>query len=585
MTQQAGQPESPLFGPTMPFAQQPPPPMGPQPEAMAAPGLPSGPPPEAPPNPLGFQPQPGPDWKAQLPMLLTALAGLAGAGHNQFGAAAYLRGFQETQDQQAAMAQHQAEQAAIADRLRREDAFKQQQFDLARHDRLTALDETRRKDRATFISGLLQKASEYDDPEQQAAFLKSQEAIGKEFGVNTAALPVIQSPAAIQRTQKGINDAFTAMQKQYKEEMFAPGWGEGVSIDVNGHQMSGADVLRRQTVLARNKGAIDPPPPDTGTGQEGINLATAYRAFKDDPKRGNGRWPNAAEQNKIQLDQDRAIALARKVSGDPNAGGVTPDARMTAMLAKMVPGTPSFKLAQDLAYGRMTFSQFRTIFAYSRDAQAKQALYFKASQLNDQFNPAQFEMGFKFASNPKVQTALAAVDNVLPNLQRAVDLSDQITRYDEPAVNDILAKVRFQMGNQKVSNFRQLQKILGDEIGIALGAGGMTDMKLQLGLDIVDPNLSPETFFSNMQQVQDYLISRKRSWLNQMGIYGTPEMNPGGGTDYPALTSTTAPANTAIVTSGPFEAGQVRKRKDGSVVKLLRKNPQTGAWDVQPVGP
>ena len=153
-----------------------------------------------------------------------------------------------------------------------------------------------------FISGLLQKASEYDDPgEQAAAFLKSQEAIGREFGVNTAALPVIQSPAAIQRTQKGINDAFTAMQKQYKEEMFAPGWGKGVWIDVNGHQMSGADVLRRQTVLARDQAAMNYPPPDTGTGQEGINLATAYRAFKDDPKRGNGRWPNAAEQNKIQL--------------------------------------------------------------------------------------------------------------------------------------------------------------------------------------------------------------------------------------------------------------------------------------------
>ena len=215
----------------------------------------------------------------------------------------------------------------------------------------------------------------------------------------------------------------------------------------------------------------------------------------------------------------------------------------------------------------------------------QEALYFKASQLNDQFNPAQFEMGFKFACDPKVQTALAAVDNVLPNLQRAVNLSDQITRYDEPAVNDVLAKIRFQMGNQKVSNFRQLQKILGDEIGIALGAGGMTDMKLQLGLDIVDPDLLARDVF--LQHATGAGLSDQSQTLvaGSDGHLRHARDESRGGTDYPALTSTTAPANTAIVTSGPFEAGQVRKRKDGSVVKLLRKNPQTGAWDVQPVGP
>jgi hypothetical protein len=210
-----------------------------------------------------------------------------------------------------------------------------------------------------------------------------------------------------------------------------------------------------------------------------------------------------------------------------------------ATVPDIKPNTPAFKTAQDLAYGRLTFAQFRTIMAYNRDASAKMAIYAKAADLNPEFNPAKFEMGFRFAANPQTQRALAAVDNVLPNIDWIVALSDSWDRTKYPDVNRLLSAMQFKVGNRTVSNLRQAQKLIGDELGVALGAGGMTDMKLQLGLDVVDPTLAPDVFLSNMERVKEFLMKRKASLLHQMGPYGTSEMNPGA--DLPKTTPSAAP--------------------------------------------
>jgi hypothetical protein len=140
-------------------------------------------------------------------------------------------------------------------------------------------------------------------------------------------------------------------------------------------------------------------------------------------------------------------------------------------------------------------------------------------------------MGYKFAANPATQRALAAVDNVMPNIDKIVELSDSWDRTQYPDLNKFMGAIQFKLGNKTVASIRQAQKLVGDEMGIALGAGTMTDMKLQLGLDVIDPNLPTEVFLSNMGRVQDFLLNRKTSLLDQMGIYGTPEMNPGGGSN------------------------------------------------------
>lgn len=191
-------------------------------------------------------------------------------------------------------------------------------------------------------------------------------------------------------------------------------------------------------------------------------------------------------------------------------------------------GSPHYRIAQDLAYGKLTFAQFRSLYpARAASAAEKQAVYDLAGQLNQNFNPAAFEMGFKFASSAQSQRALAAVDNVMPNIDKVIALSDTIQRSDLPSWNALLNSTRFQLGNRKVTNFRQMQKLIGDELGVALGAGAMTDMKLKLGLDVVDPNLGPDQFKTAMENIKEFLVNRKQSLLSQMGVYGQAGMNPG----------------------------------------------------------
>ena len=216
--------------------------------------------------------------------------------------------------------------------------------------------------------------------------------------------------------------------------------------------------------------------------------------------------------------QKRRIATSRQSQG-ANA------------VPEIQPNTPQFRVAQDLAYGRMTFSQFRTIFAYSRNAGEKQAIYNKAAELNPNFNPASFEMGFQLARNPKVQQQLASLDNVVEGVPDLLRISDQATRSGVTALNKVIVPGGVAIGGKKYSNFRTAQIAFADELSGALGYGSATDMSREMGFNMTDPNLSPENFRSGLEQVVVPFVQRKRSTLlNQMGIYGQPGMNPAAGT-------------------------------------------------------
>ncbi len=65
-----------------------------------------------------------------------------------------------------------------------------------------------------------------------------------------------------------------------------------------------------------------------------------------------------------------------------------------------------------------------------------------------------------------------------------------------------------------------MQILLGDEVGNALGIGTASDLKTRLGLDLVNPNLSPANFKATMDQLRSVLDTRRSELGRQMGIYG-----------------------------------------------------------------
>lgn len=190
-------------------------------------------------------------------------------------------------------------------------------------------------------------------------------------------------------------------------------------------------------------------------------------------------------------------------------------------------GTREFKVAQDLAYGKLTMAQFRSLYAFSRDTNKKLDIYDKAAELNPNFNPAQFEMGFNFAKNPKIQQQMASMDNVQKGVADLLKFSDQASRTGVTSLNKLVIPGGIALGGKKYSNFHAAQIGFADELSGALGFGGATDMSRQMGLDLTNSNLSPEAFRSSVQDVVVPFIERKRkAYLDQMGIYGQPGMNP-----------------------------------------------------------
>lgn len=138
--------------------------------------------------------------------------------------------------------------------------------------------------------------------------------------------------------------------------------------------------------------------------------------------------------------------------------------------------------------------------------------------------------GGKSVSTSFVQKATAAINTVLPNIQKIVDLSNQVDRIGITGVDALIQKGGLVVNNQKVANFHEAQKLIADEIGVALGAGTVSDMKLQLGFDITDPSVSQETFASNMGIVKSFLENRVNSLKSLRYSSATVNGVPGSST-------------------------------------------------------
>jgi len=246
------------------------------------------------------------------------------------------------------------------------------------------------------------------------------------------------------------------------------------------------------------------------------------------------------EKKRTDLEQQRVGLEGQRLKGE------------TAPPLEIKPGTPEFRIAQDLASGKMTFAQFRTLAAYNRNAALKFGIYDQARQLNPEFDPAQYELGFKMAANPQVRQRIVAINSLNPVIDQIEALANQAGNGDIPAVNKLLLGAKFQLGNRTVTNYRQLQTLLGDEVGNALGIGSGSDLKTKLGLDLVNPNLSPKAFADTMEQLRTVLDQRKQALIGQMGIYGGAANGTGG----PATANTPPPGAKVRVynpATGKFE--------------------------------
>lgn len=258
-----------------------------------------------------------------------------------------------------------------------------------------------------------------------------------------------------------------------------------VSVPPNG------TLVRPDTGKTIYKAPAAPPPPISPYQQEELNIR---------------RQELGLQMQKFKADQAQQAKAAQDIT----------------------PGTKEYKAAEDLATGRLTFSNFRTLEAYNRNAGEKLAIYQKAAEINPNFDPAAYELGYTFAKNPKVEQQIASLNNVMSGVDDLIKTSNEAKRTGVTALNSLVNKAGYNIGGKHYSNFRLAQTAMADELSGALGYGSATDMAREMGFAMTDANLSPANFEAGLRDVVIPFVNRKKaSLLGPMGIYGQADRNPG----------------------------------------------------------
>jgi len=285
--------------------------------------------------------------------------------------------------------------------------------------------------------------------------------------------------------------------------------------------------------------------------QRPLNEQTAQQWLKDNPGK------TLTDYDKYKQDQRVQTAAA----------GAAARQDLMNKPVEIAPDSKEFRIAQDLAYGKLTYNAFRSLYpTRAGSMQIKPAIYDKARELNPNFNPAAFEMGYKFASNPKVQQQLASMDNVLAAVPDLLQLSDNATRTGIKKLNDLIIQGGIQLSGKKYSNLATARTAFADELSGALGFGSATDMSRQMGIDMTQPDLSPDAFRSQIETVVVPFIQRKKeSLLKPMGVYGQPGMNPEAG---PSSSSTTS---TRLTATNKKTGEQIESTDGGQTWHKLQK--------------
>ncbi len=303
----------------------------------------------------------------------------------------------------------------------------------------------------------------------------------------------------IDATNKAIKDAQDAQQKQVDAINTV-----ATELAKNG---APADVIAKATSAGSVADAIQA---GAGYFQDPTSAGGQYSAYVAATK-AEGLTPMSAGDFLAKQKADEAYATAKstaagKAAGTPSSGsGGSGGSGGTAATTGIVQTD-----AQAVLEGRNTLYNIRQTMGRSNSAAAyMQNLRSLITAQDPNFDFVASDAGGKSVSTSYVQKATAAIDTVLPNIAKVVDLSNQVNRVGVTGVDKLLQAGAVTINNQKVANFHEAQKLIADEIGIALGAGTVSDMKLQLGFDITDPSVSPEVFASNMGLVQTFLQNRQ----------------------------------------------------------------------------
>lgn len=234
------------------------------------------------------------------------------------------------------------------------------------------------------------------------------------------------------------------------------------------------------------------------------------RRIKEDPNSTPSQKADAeAEEKYMNIQAESAASMAQIRS------------RQIQSASAIVPGTDEFTIAQNLAYGDLTFDAFNRMLGY-REAGRKEAVYVKAKMINPYFSQSAFEAGFRFYMRPQTRQQLASLDNVEAALTDMIRFSDDAKRSSLPLMNKFELPAGYMFGNRAIANFNLALVAFSDELAGALGAGANTDMTRRMGKEMSDGNVDPETFRKNLQIVAGFLGRKRDSLLGEMGPYGQP---------------------------------------------------------------
>lgn len=190
------------------------------------------------------------------------------------------------------------------------------------------------------------------------------------------------------------------------------------------------------------------------------------------------------------------------------------------------PGSDAWIIAQQLAFGDITFDEWKSMYSSRADlADKREAMYALAKRMNPNFSPALFAQNFKFSENVQTKNKIASLNNVAYGLPDLLEASDAAQRAGFTKVNEFVNQFGFDVGNQSYTNFKEAVTAYADELAGALGYGtNVTDMSREMGFDMTNPNLSPANFRSGMQKyVFPFIERKKQNLLDQMGPYAKPE--------------------------------------------------------------
>lgn len=279
------------------------------------------------------------------------------------------------------------------------------------------------------------------------------------------------------------------------------------ALKTSGYTATAKDITDTLTNISKN------------TGANGINGLTGnIKNFKI-----LENMPGGLPKSIMSLPEEQRLGayLQYIKSGNPTSGGSSGSG-----ITSPTTGIVSEDVKAVLE-GRNTLYNIRQTMGRSdKSATYMQNLRSQITDVDPNFDFIASDAGGKSVSTGYVQKATTAIDSVLPNIDKVVSLSDSVARLGIKGVDSLLQEGAIQIGNKNVSNFQQAQKLIADEIGTALGAGAMSDMKLKLGFDITDPSVKPEVFASNMKLVKDFIENRKKGLTDLRYKSSTSNTNP-----------------------------------------------------------